>query len=961
MRLRALGAGALAALALSLSSCSDGGLVEPSLRPDLPSLQRAAASDTVWITEFHYDNGGTDVDEFVEVSGPAGTDFTGWSIVLYNGNGGSVYDTDPLPAGSAAPCGSGLVLAVLSYPSNGIQNGAPDAIALVDPSGAVRDFVSYEGELTAANGPAAGLTAPDIGVAEPGNEMGTSLQRASDGTWQAPRPATKGACNEEPVPPGEIVTVVVEPSAPLALVGGTVSLSAAGFDAEGRAAATSFTWASADEAVATVDASTGVATGHAAGEVLISATAANGVRGEVTLRVARPGSGAGDTAWINEIHYDNAGTDAGEAIEVAAPAGTDLAGWSLVLYNGSNGKAYDTSPLPASVTATCGSEELVLAVVTYPSNGIQNGPPDAIALVDAAQRVVDFRSYEGVLVAADGPAAGLTSVDIGTSQTNAEEGTSLQRTPLRWTRSLPATFGACNVEPGPPGEPARIWVTTKGSPSVAPAGFVMPAFADAVDGYGEEIPGFDFTWSSSDPSVATVDDRGYISALREGTATITAAASNGKMGSRVFTVAPADAPTSALYRDHVALGVAADADPSDDVLIRRDQYVLSYNPERGVLNWAAWNLNASHITTGANIRCECYTPDPALLADGLLAATDLDYLGSGYSRGHMVQSFNRTTTLQENARTYYLTNIAPQAAANNTGPWGSFENFLTDRARAGKELYIVAGGDFSATPRTLKDEGRVQIPEFTWKIAVVLDGGEGLDDIDSRDDLEVYAIRTPNTLENTVGISNDWTRYAVTVDLVEELTGYDFLDALPDLVERFVERGATNAAPVAATAAAYELLQGETLTATGAASTDADGDPLAFAWDFGDGASASGASVTHLYAGPGVYTVTLTVSDPYGGSDVATATVTVKSPAQAVDDLAAEVRALAGGVDAGSLLAKLEAARKSLEKGNGTPAANQLGAFRNEVAAWARSGRLSAADAERLAAAAERIVRSIRS
>ncbi len=45
----------------------------------------------------------------------------------------------------------------------------------------------------------------------------------------------------------------------------------------------------------------------------------------------------GPAVFINEIHYDNAGTDTGEAVEIAGPAGTDLTGWSLVLYNGNGG------------------------------------------------------------------------------------------------------------------------------------------------------------------------------------------------------------------------------------------------------------------------------------------------------------------------------------------------------------------------------------------------------------------------------------------------------------------------------------------------------------------------------------------------------------------------------------------------------------------------------------------------
>ncbi|TNF42399.1 MAG: hypothetical protein EP311_05360, partial [Cytophagales bacterium] len=58
-----------------------------------------------------------------------------------------------------------------------------------------------------------------------------------------------------------------------------------------------------------------------------------------------PFSGWSQEVFINEIHYDNASTDVGEAIEIAGPAGTDLTGWSIVLYNGSNGTLYDTDNL----------------------------------------------------------------------------------------------------------------------------------------------------------------------------------------------------------------------------------------------------------------------------------------------------------------------------------------------------------------------------------------------------------------------------------------------------------------------------------------------------------------------------------------------------------------------------------------------------------------------------------------
>src|SRR5678816_208904 len=103
---------------------------------------------------------------------------------------------------------------------------------------------------------------------------------------------------------------------------------------------------------------------------------------------------------------------------------------------------------------------------------------------------------------------------------------------------------------------------------------------------------------------------------------------------------------------------------------------------------------------------------------------DFDYRNGGYDRGHMVQSESRTTTDQENAATFLLTNILPQGAENNQGPWSKFENYLNDQARAlngvatKHEVYVVAGGIYGTSPETLKGEGKVAIPDYTWKIAV---------------------------------------------------------------------------------------------------------------------------------------------------------------------------------------------------------------------------------------------------
>ena len=70
-----------------------------------------------------------------------------------------------------------------------------------------------------------------------------------------------------------------------------------------------------------------------------------------------------------------------------------------------------------------------------------------------------------------------------------------------------------------------------------------------------------------------------------------------------------------------------------------------------------------------------------------------------------------------------------------------------------------------------------------------------------------------------------------------------------------------NHAPVANAGGPYSGVAGSWVTMSGSGSSDPDGDALTYGWAFGDGASGSGASVSHVYAAPGSYAVTLTVSD----------------------------------------------------------------------------------------------------
>jgi len=185
----------------------------------LALLGMSGAHADVFINEFHYDNDGTDSNEKVEVIAPAGTSLTGWKVVLYNGADGKQYATLNLSGTTADQCG-GHGTAVVTVGTSGMQNGAPDGLALVNASGAVVQFLSYEGSFSAIDGPASGRASTAVPTSEISTTpVGQSLQlsgtgaKASDFTWQSPRTSSFGACNA-----GQ--TLVAPSTGPIALSNG---------------------------------------------------------------------------------------------------------------------------------------------------------------------------------------------------------------------------------------------------------------------------------------------------------------------------------------------------------------------------------------------------------------------------------------------------------------------------------------------------------------------------------------------------------------------------------------------------------------------------------------------------------------------------------------------------------------------------------------------------------------------
>lgn len=218
---------------------------------------------------------------------------------------------------------------------------------------------------------------------------------------------------------------------------------------------------------------------------------------------------------------------------------------------------------------------------------------------------------------------------------------------------------------------------------------------------------------------------------------------------------------------------------ADNYLIEKSQYTLSYNRSKGTANWASWQLNSSWL--GNVDRQDDFRPDDTL-PEGFYQVKPTDYTRTGYDRGHIVPSADRTRSKSDNSSTFVMTNMMPQSPANNREIWRELEEYARSLVRQGKELYIIAGPQ--GRVKTIA-EGKVSVPRYTWKIIVVLDRpGTGLSGI--KPTTRAIAVRIPN--DESVA-NRDWRQYRVSIDALEKLTGFDFLSNVPKSTQDAIEAG----------------------------------------------------------------------------------------------------------------------------------------------------------------------------
>ncbi len=240
--------------------------------------------------------------------------------------------------------------------------------------------------------------------------------------------------------------------------------------------------------------------------------------------------------------------------------------------------------------------------------------------------------------------------------------------------------------------------------------------------------------------------------------------------------------------DNLALGNPSRASASDpnNYLITRPQYTVSYNRSRGIANWVSWHL--SPVWKGDSRRTNDFRPDASFPA-GWYAARPSDYTNTGFDRGHLCPSDDRDATPADNAATFLLTNIVPQAPRHNREVWKYVEEYAREFMSTGNDVYVIAGA--SGTGGTGQNgyatslaNGKLAVPATLWKIIVVIPTTSD-NSFQVTENTRIIAVNIPN---NQSASDKPWRAYITSVDTLESLTGFDFLSNVPTDIQRIIEK-----------------------------------------------------------------------------------------------------------------------------------------------------------------------------
>ena len=206
---------------------------------------------------------------------------------------------------------------------------------------------------------------------------------------------------------------------------------------------------------------------------------------------------------------------------------------------------------------------------------------------------------------------------------------------------------------------------------------------------------------------------------------------------------------------------------SQSILLKRKGYTLLYNVSCFIPIWVSWHLTAEHADGEWNRDNNYYEDDEVPLP----RASNDDYKGSGWTRGHMCPAGDNKWDEVAMKESNLLTNICPQHASLNSGLWNVIERNCRKWAIEYGDLYIVCGPILLNKEHETIGSNKIVVPDAFYKVILRL---------------RPQPAAIGFVVRNNEGLKKK-DQYVNTVDEVERITGIDFFPSLPDSIENEVE------------------------------------------------------------------------------------------------------------------------------------------------------------------------------
>ena len=214
--------------------------------------------------------------------------------------------------------------------------------------------------------------------------------------------------------------------------------------------------------------------------------------------------------------------------------------------------------------------------------------------------------------------------------------------------------------------------------------------------------------------------------------------------------------------------------PPGDVLVRHQGFVLAYRERHEQASWVAYQLTREE-TDGPAERSNRFVADPTVPSG---SATDEDYAGSGYDRGHLAPAGDMTWSPDVMQESFFYSNMSPQVPAFNRGIWKKLETLVRSWAAEAGALEIATGPILVENLPVIGPNG-VSVPTHYYKVVL---------------DYQLPGIRAAAFVLPNAPSSLSLDHFMVPIDSVEKWTGIDFFPLLPeqeeDLLERMTDRRA---------------------------------------------------------------------------------------------------------------------------------------------------------------------------